>query len=112
MTGLVFDVKEFALHDGSGLRTTVFLKGCPLRCAWCHNPEGMRPGREIARDLKKCRHCGLCRTPCDHEECRDLGVNDSMVHVDFMIGTENLNIDAITREGKTVPVFRNGNWAF
>lgn len=74
MTGLVFDVKEFALHDGSGLRTTVFLKGCPLRCAWCHNPEGMRPGREIARDLKKCRHCGLCRTPCDHEECRDLGV--------------------------------------
>ena len=47
MTGLVFDVKEFALHDGSGLRTTVFLKGCPLRCAWCHNPEGMRPGREI-----------------------------------------------------------------
>ena len=46
------------------------------------------------------------------EECRALGVNDSMVHVDFMIGTEDLNIDAITREGKTVPVFRNGNWAF
>jgi aminopeptidase len=46
------------------------------------------------------------------EECRALGVNDSMIHVDFMIGTEDLNIDAITREGKTVPVFRNGNWAF
>lgn len=46
------------------------------------------------------------------EECRTLGVNDSMIHVDFMIGTEDLNIDAITREGKTVPVFRNGNWAF
>ena len=74
MTGLVFDIKEFALHDGSGLRTTVFLKGCPLRCAWCHNPEGMSPGRETARDLKKCRGCGLCRRPCDHEECRDLGV--------------------------------------
>jgi aminopeptidase len=46
------------------------------------------------------------------EECRALGVNDSMIHVDFMIGTEDLNIDAITRDGKTVPVFRKGNWAF
>lgn len=46
------------------------------------------------------------------EECRALGVNDSMIHVDFMIGTEDLNIDAITRDGKTVPVFRGGNWAF
>ncbi len=46
------------------------------------------------------------------EECRALGINDSMIHVDFMIGTDDLNIDAITRDGKTVPVFRNGNWAF
>ena len=45
------------------------------------------------------------------EECRALGINDSMIHVDFMIGTRDLNIDAITRDGKTVPVFRNGNWA-
>jgi len=42
-TGTVFDIKEFAVHDGPGLRTTVFLKGCPLRCAWCHNPEGLHP---------------------------------------------------------------------
>ena len=46
------------------------------------------------------------------EECRSLGVNDSMVHVDFMIGCEDLNIDAVTRDGQTVPVFRNGTWAF
>ena len=46
------------------------------------------------------------------EECRGLGINDSMIHVDFMIGTEDMNIDAKTRDGKTVPVFRNGNWAF
>ena len=46
------------------------------------------------------------------EECRALGINDSMVHVDFMIGTEDLAIDAVTRDGKTVAVFRNGNWAF
>ena len=46
------------------------------------------------------------------EECREKGVNDSMIHVDFMIGSPDLNIDAVTRDGKTVPVFRNGNWAF
>ena len=46
------------------------------------------------------------------EECRGLGINDSMIHVDFMIGTEDMNIDAKTGDGKTVPVFRNGNWAF
>ena len=46
------------------------------------------------------------------DECRALGINDSMIHVDFMIGTEDMNIDAKTRDGKTVPIFRNGNWAF
>jgi pyruvate formate lyase activating enzyme len=40
--GIVFDIREFTLHDGPGIRTTVFLKGCPLHCAWCHNPEGLR----------------------------------------------------------------------
>jgi pyruvate formate lyase activating enzyme len=42
-TGIVFDVREFTVHDGPGIRTSVFLKGCPLRCAWCHNPEGLSP---------------------------------------------------------------------
>ena len=46
------------------------------------------------------------------EECRAMGINDSMIHEDFMIGSEDLDIDAITRDGKTVPIFRNGNWAF
>lgn len=46
------------------------------------------------------------------DECRELGINDSMIHVDFMIGCDSMNIDAVTRDGKTVPVFRNGNWAF
>ena len=41
MTGVVFDIKEFTVHDGPGTRVTVFLKGCPLRCRWCHNPEGL-----------------------------------------------------------------------
>ncbi len=42
-SGIVFDIKEFAVHDGPGIRTTVFLKGCPLSCSWCHNPEGISP---------------------------------------------------------------------
>lgn len=46
-TGMVFDIKEFAVHDGSGIRLTVFMKGCPLRCAWCHNPEGMSPQPQV-----------------------------------------------------------------
>jgi pyruvate formate lyase activating enzyme len=46
MTGRVFEIREFCLHDGPGIRTTVFLKGCPLRCAWCHNPEGQSFERE------------------------------------------------------------------
>jgi N-acetylmuramoyl-L-alanine amidase CwlA len=56
MSDLIFDIKEFALHDGSGLRTTVFLKGCPLRCEWCHNPEGQEYGRELSKNLSKCVH--------------------------------------------------------
>jgi pyruvate formate lyase activating enzyme len=43
LTGVVFDIREFAVHDGPGIRTTVFMKGCPLRCSWCHNPEGISP---------------------------------------------------------------------
>ena len=49
MTGRVFEIREFTLHDGPGVRTTVFLKGCPLRCAWCHNPEGQSFERETMR---------------------------------------------------------------
>lgn len=49
MTGLVFDIRELTVHDGPGIRTTVFLKGCPLRCAWCHNPEGLSPAPQRLR---------------------------------------------------------------
>lgn len=48
MPGIIFDIKPFAIHDGPGIRTTVFLKGCPLRCLWCHNPESWHPEPESA----------------------------------------------------------------
>ena len=64
VTGRVFDVKRFAVHDGPGIRTTVFLKGCPLRCAWCHNPEGISPAPEVAFISQKCIGCGACVRAC------------------------------------------------
>ena len=73
MKGMIFDVKEFAIHDGGGVRTTVFLKGCPLRCVWCHNPEGLSPKRELYLKKNGCLDCGLCRRPCTHAECAELG---------------------------------------
>ena len=60
-TAVIFEVREFCLHDGPGVRTTVFFKGCPLRCAWCHNPEGLSPHPELLFREKLCRHCGNCR---------------------------------------------------
>jgi pyruvate formate lyase activating enzyme len=62
--GLVFNIQRYSLHDGPGIRTTVFLKGCPLRCAWCHNPEGIDRQAEILRDPARCIACGRCREGC------------------------------------------------
>ena len=67
MQGLVFDIEEFALFDGPGIRTAVFMKGCPLRCNWCHNPEGLRlkPDRVVS---SLCVQCGRCKTVCAHPD--------------------------------------------
>ncbi len=63
--GIVFDIKRYALHDGPGIRTTVFFKGCPLRCLWCHNPEGQRPGPEIILRPQRClENCHRCVEAC------------------------------------------------
>ena len=63
-TGIVFDIKEFAVFDGPGIRTTVFLKGCPLRCMWCHNPEGLSPKPELMVSKASCVRCGACEAVC------------------------------------------------
>lgn len=71
--GMIFDIKEMAVHDGPGLRTTVFLKGCPLRCRWCHNPEGLSREPQLYVRENGCRQCGLCRRGCAHPECQPFG---------------------------------------
>lgn len=57
---LIFDIKRFAVHDGDGLRTTVFFKGCPLRCLWCQNPEGIEAKRKVVYFKNRCIHCRRC----------------------------------------------------
>ena len=85
--GTLTDVQRFSVHDGPGIRTTVFLKGCPLSCPWCHNPETQRAAPEIVLDGTRCIGCGECRAACpigaiqdgrpprlDRERCRGCGV--------------------------------------
>lgn len=59
MKGTVFSIEEFAINDGPGIRTTVFLKGCPLRCAWCHNPEGLSPHPQLMHRSDRDEVCGM-----------------------------------------------------
>ena len=66
MTGNIFEIKRFAVHDGDGIRTTVFFKGCPLRCVWCHNPEGLSAKGQLAYYAHKCIGCMECASVCEN----------------------------------------------
>lgn len=76
MKGIISGIKRMEIHDGAGLRTTVFFKGCPLRCIWCHNPESLSPAPQIAFFEAKCCGCGSCKLVCP-EEAADGGVDFS-----------------------------------
>jgi len=64
MTGIIFNVQRYSVHDGPGIRTTAFLKGCPLTCSWCHNPEGVAAAPEILLLADRCVGCLACVEAC------------------------------------------------
>lgn len=68
MNGLIFSIEEFAVFDGEGIRVNVFLKGCPLRCKWCHNPEGWEKKIQIVKNPNGCLQCGICDNICTSPE--------------------------------------------
>ena len=64
VTGTLFNIQRFSLHDGPGIRTTVFMKGCNLSCAWCHNPESFSPDPQLSVNTVTCTSCGVCEKTC------------------------------------------------
>ncbi len=90
-TGVIFEVKHFAVHDGPGIRTTVFLKGCPLKCVWCHNPEGISKNNELSYLEHKCVSCGRCVSACPNG-----------AHTIDELGKHHFNRSACTACGKCV----------
>lgn len=78
MTGTIFDLKRFAVHDGGGLRSTLFLKGCPLHCPWCQNPEGIDPRPALWYSPNDCISCGTCAAACPNQALN----LEERIHVD------------------------------
>lgn len=76
---MISRIQRFCIHDGAGIRTTVFFKGCPLRCAWCANPETQNKAAELMIKTKRCTHCGACVLACPHNA---LHLNAEKVKVD------------------------------
>lgn len=120
MKGLIFDIQHFCLHDGPGIRTVVFLKGCPLRCVWCCNPESQILAPELMFDSDKCIKCGRC-TFCDAIELQSsISFNRDLCNVcgicDELCPTNALRIvgkyvsarDVIEEVLKDLAFYRNG----
>jgi len=78
-TGLVFSIQRYSIQDGPGIRTTVFLKGCPLKCQWCSNPESQNPDPEIMARGIKCQGCGTCIEACENGA---ITLQEGVVHID------------------------------
>jgi len=101
----VFDIKRFAVHDGPGIRTTLFLKGCPLNCRWCHNPEGIAPDRQLWYFPNQCLKCGDCLSVCP-EDALSLHDGGIQIHRDKCIScgkcTEICPTEALHFLGRTM----------
>jgi pyruvate formate lyase activating enzyme len=94
--GVIFDIKEFSVFDGPGIRKTIFLKGCPLNCFWCHNPEGISFDKEIMVRIASCINCGRCSRSCLKTSCDACGdcVEMCPLHLRSVCGIE-IEADAL-----------------
>jgi len=81
-SGTIFKIKRFSIHDGPGIRTSVFLKGCPLNCVWCHSPEGINSEISIWYNRNVCISCGKCVEICPHEALTLEGDRDKYISID------------------------------
>ncbi|MDR3271371.1 MAG: glycyl-radical enzyme activating protein, partial [Peptococcaceae bacterium] len=79
LKGTIFNIQRYSLDDGPGIRTTVFFKGCPLRCLWCSNPESQNPWPEIMYRESVCRKCGTCERTCPEQA---ITVDENGAHID------------------------------
>lgn len=79
ITGTIFNIQKFSIHDGPGIRTVVFFKGCPLHCQWCSNPESQLMKRQILWNSKNCVHCRSCQSTCPHNA---ISLNLSQIQID------------------------------
>ena len=78
--GIIFNIQKFSIHDGPGIRTTIFFKGCPLKCAWCSNPESQLEKVQILYDKNKCCHCLTCINTCKQHA---ISLVDNQIKIDF-----------------------------
>lgn len=118
--GVIFNIQKYSIHDGPGIRTTVFLKGCPLNCWWCHNPESQKKQLQLIHFNSKCINCGRCENKCnedaisivdnkfylDKSKCTLCGqCTDVCVQAALELAGKEVTVDEVVKEVKKDQIF-------